>query len=57
MERIPFFTTKPIQDGEEVSPEIAAMQALRYEDENPTGLYITTTYFIFIKAINIIIIL
>ena len=37
MEKIPFFRTKPLEDGEEVSPEIAALQALKFEDENPTG--------------------
>lgn len=38
MEKIPFFMTKP---PDEVNPEediaIAAMQSLKYEEENPQG--------------------
>lgn len=29
--------TKVPEDGEEVSVELAALQALKYEDEDPTG--------------------
>ncbi|XP_031556308.1 tetratricopeptide repeat protein 4-like [Actinia tenebrosa] len=37
IEKIPFFMTKSPEDGEEVSAGVAALQALKYEDEDPTA--------------------